>query len=163
TKMIMINTPHNPCGVLLKKSDLLELQSIVLENKLIVLSDEVYERLIFDDHIHESVLRYSALAAQSIAVFSFGKTFHATGWKVGYTVGPEYLQKEIRKAHQYITFSVNTPVQLALAEYLRNPVHYESLGKFYQAKRDFFLHHLKGSSLEPLPSSGSYFQICAYR
>lgn len=163
TKMIMINTPHNPCGVVLKAEDMLELQSIALENKLIVLSDEVYERIIFDDQTHQSVLRYPDLAAQSIALFSFGKTFHATGWKVGYTVGPAYLQHEIRKAHQYITFSVNTPVQLALAEYLTDSTRYEELGKFYQRKRDFFLEHLKGSSLEPLHSDGSYFQLCSYQ
>ncbi|HYF70540.1 MAG TPA: methionine aminotransferase [Ohtaekwangia sp.] len=163
TKMIMINTPHNPCGVVLKAEDMLELQSIALENKLIVLSDEVYERIVFDEQTHQSVLRYPDLAAQSIALFSFGKTFHATGWKVGYTVSPAYLQHEIRKAHQYITFSVNTSVQLALAEYLTDSTRYEELGKFYQHKRDFFLEHLKGSSLEPLHTDGSYFQLCSYQ
>lgn len=162
TRMIMINTPHNPCGVVLTEADLLELQSIALEHQLIVLSDEVYERLIFDDAVHQSVLRFPGLAAQSIAVFSFGKTFHATGWKVGYTVAPAYLQHEIRKAHQFMVFSVNTPVQLALAEYLTNPAHYEQLGTFYQQKRDFFLDQLKGSSFEPLPSAGSYFQLLSY-
>jgi methionine transaminase len=160
--MIMVNTPHNPCGVVLQQGDLLQLESIAVEHNLIVLSDEVYERLMFDGTRHESVLRYPALATRSVAVFSFGKTFHATGWKVGYTVAPRELQHEIRKAHQFITFSVNTPVQLALAEYLSNPVHYESLGAFYQAKRDFFLRELKGSSLEPLHSAGSYFQLCSY-
>jgi methionine transaminase len=163
TRMIMVNTPHNPCGIILKEPDLKELESIATANDLIVLSDEVYERLMFDGKRHESVLRYPALAARSVAVFSFGKTFHATGWKVGYAVAPKNLQHEIRKAHQFITFSVNTPVQLALAEYLSDPAHYESLGAFYQAKRDFFLSELKGSSLEPLQTSGSYFQLCSYR
>lgn len=163
TKMIMVNTPHNPCGVVLKTADLLQLETIAVEHNLIVLSDEVYERLVFDGKRHESVLHYPVLAARSVAIFSFGKTFHATGWKVGYTVAPREIQHEIRKAHQFITFSVNTPVQLALAEYLSNPVHYESLGTFYQEKRDFFLRELMGSSLEPLQSSGSYFQLCSYK
>jgi methionine aminotransferase len=163
TRMIMVNTPHNPCGVVLHPSDLKQLEAISEEHNLIVLSDEVYERLIFDDVRHESVLHYPTLAARSVAVFSFGKTFHATGWKVGYTVAPRSLQHEIRKAHQFITFSVNTPVQLALAQYLSNPEHYEQLGRFYQKKRDFFLSELKGSSLEPLHSSGSYFQVCSYQ
>ena len=119
--------------------------------------------MIFDENIHQSVLRYPALAAQSIAVFSFGKTFHATGWKVGYTVAPAHLTQEIRKAHQFITFSVNTPVQLALAEYMTNPENYLQLGKFYQQKRDFFLDQLRGSSFKPLPCSGSYFQVVSYQ
>lgn len=162
TKMIIINTPHNPSGAVLTAADLQELEKIVLENNLLVLSDEVYERLIFDDIRHESVLLYPALARQSLAVFSFGKTFHATGWKVGYVVAPAYLTKEVRKSHQFVTFSVNTPVQLALAEYLGNPEHYLSLGKFYQQKRDFFLEQIKGSSFEPKAGHGSYFQLLSY-
>lgn len=162
TRMIMVNTPHNPTGAILSSSDLKELESIALEFGLIVLSDEVYERIIFDDKSHESMLKYPALSTQSVAVFSFGKTFHATGWKVGYTVAPENLTKEIRKAHQFITFSVNTPVQLALAEYLTNPDNYLHLGKFYQQKRDYFLQQIKGSSFKPLPCYGSYFQTLSY-
>lgn len=162
TRMIMINTPHNPTGAVLSEDDLKKLEKIALDNNLIVLSDEVYERIIFDHHTHQSVLKFPRLAAQSVSVFSFGKTFHATGWKVGYTVAPEFLTKEIRKAHQFITFSVNTPVQLALAEYLGNPENYLHLGKFYQQKRDFFLATIKGSSLKPLPSYGSYFQLLSY-
>jgi len=161
--MIIINTPHNPSGSVLHESDLKELESIALKHNLLVLSDEAYERLIFDGHIHQSVLRYPGLAAQSLAVFSFGKTFHATGWKMGYVVAPAYLMKEIRKTHQFIVFSVNTPIQLALAEYLKVPSHYESLGGFYEKKRDFFLAHIIGSSFEPLACSGSYFQILSYR
>lgn len=163
TKMIIINTPQNPSGAILRQKDLEELEKIALEFTLLVLSDEVYERLIYDKNRHESVLRYPALAAQSLAVFSFGKTFHATGWKVGYVVAPAYLTHEVRKAHQFVTFSVNTPVQLALAEYLSDPAHYLSLGDFYQKKRDFFLEHIKGSSFEPLASHGSYFQLLSYR
>ncbi len=162
TKMIIINTPHNPCGTVLSSWDLKALEEIALRYGLIVLSDEVYERIIFDGLTHESVLKYPALAAQSVAVFSFGKTFHATGWKVGYTVAPQYLTREIRKAHQFITFSVNTPVQLALAEYMTEPDHYLKLGKFYQEKRDFFLEQIKGSSLVPLACHGSYFQLLSY-
>lgn len=163
TRMIMINTPHNPSGTILKASDLKELEAIAEKHDLLVISDEVYERLIFDQCIHESVLKYPALAQRSMAVFSFGKTFHATGWKVGYVVAPEYLTKEIRKAHQFITFSVNTPVQLALAEYMQQPENYTTLGDFYQRKRDFFLDQIKGSSFEPLGSRGSYFQLLGYR
>jgi methionine transaminase len=162
TKMIMINTPHNPTGAVLEESDLKALEKLALEFGLIVLSDEVYERIIFDRKKHQSVLKYPALSSQSVAVFSFGKTFHATGWKVGYTVAPEMLTKEIRKAHQFITFSVNTPVQLALAEYLQNPDNYLHLGEFYQQKRDFFLDQIKGSSLKPLLCHGSYFQLLSY-
>ncbi len=163
TKMIIINTPQNPSGAILRRKDLEELEKIALEFNLLVLSDEVYERLIYDNNRHESVLRYPGLEAQSLAVFSFGKTFHATGWKVGYVVAPAYLTHEVRKAHQFVTFSVNTPVQLALAEYLSDPAHYLSLGDFYQKKRDFFLEHIKGSSFEPLASHGSYFQLLSYR
>ena len=162
TRMIMINTPHNPTGAVLKEEDLKALEVIALKHGLIVLSDEVYERLIFDNLTHQSVLKFPGLASQSIAVLSFGKTFHATGWKVGYTVAPEYLTKEIRKAHQFVTFSVNNPVQLALAEYLADPENYLHLGTFYQQKRDFFLEQIKGSSLKPLPCYGSYFQLLSY-
>ena len=163
TKMIMINTPHNPTGSVLSEMDMKSLEDIVLKHGLIVLSDEVYERIIFDGISHESVLKYTNLAAQSVAVFSFGKTFHATGWKVGYTVAPAYLTNEIRKAHQFITFSVNTPVQMALAQYMTNPNNYLSLGSFYQHKRDFFLDQIKGSSFEPLLCHGSYFQVLSYK
>jgi len=162
TKMILINTPHNPTGSVMSETDLRSLEKLAVEFGLIVLSDEVYERIIFDGNEHQSVLKYPALRSQSVAAFSFGKTFHATGWKVGYTVAPEHLTKEIRKAHQFITFSVNTPVQLALAEYLTNPDHYLHLGTFYQKKRDFFLEQIKGSSLRPIPSYGSYFQLLSY-
>ena len=163
TRMIMINTPHNPSGAILSEADLIVLEEIALNHGIIVLSDEVYERIIFEDLAHQSVLKYPALASQSVAVFSFGKTFHATGWKIGYAVAAEPLTKEIRKAHQFITFSVNTPIQLALAEYMTEPENYTQLGKFYQQKRDFFLDQIKGSSFEPLPCFGSYFQLLSYK
>ncbi len=163
TKMIMINTPHNPSGAVLREHDLKALEKIALEFNLLVLSDEVYERLIFDHIVHQSALRFPALAAQTLAVFSFGKTYHATGWKVGYVVAPPFLTREVRKAHQFMVFSVNTPVQHAFAEYMKEPSHYLSLGNFYQRKRDFFLEQIKGSSFEPLPCGGSYFQLLSYR
>jgi methionine transaminase len=163
TRMIIINTPHNPSGAVLHEHDLEELEKIALEHGLLVLSDEVYERLIYDGLTHQSILRYPGLAEQSLAVFSFGKTFHATGWKVGYVVASPTLTKEILKAHQFVVFSVNTPVQLALAEYLQTPKHYLELANFYQKKRDFFLDQMKGSSFEPLPSYGSYFQLMSYK
>jgi len=162
TRMIMVNTPHNPAGSVLSSSDLKELEHLAEEHDLIVLSDEVYERIIFENKTHESVLKYPNLAARSIAVFSFGKTFHATGWKVGYTIASEIITREIRKAHQFITFSVNTPVQLALAEYMADAENYLHLGKFYQQKRDFLLEQIKGTSLNPLPCYGSYFQLLSY-
>ena len=163
TRMIMINTPHNPSGAVLSEADLRALEEIALNHGIIVLSDEVYERIIFEDIAHQSVLKYPALASQSVAVFSFGKTFHATGWKIGYAVAAEPLTREIRKAHQFITFSVNTPIQLALAEYMTEPENYTQLGKFYQQKRDFFLDQIKGSSFEPLSCFGSYFQLLSYK
>lgn len=144
TKMIMVNTPHNPSGSVLRENDLKILEEIALNHGIIVLSDEVYERIIFEGIVHESVLKYPALASQSVAVFSFGKTFHATGWKIGYAVASASLMKEIRKAHQFIVFSVNTPIQHALAEYMTDPANYTELGKFYQQKRDFFLDQIKG-------------------
>jgi methionine aminotransferase len=163
TKMILINTPHNPTGAVLNENDLKSLQEIALKHNLIVLSDEVYERIIFEGIKHQSVLKYPALAERCVAVFSFGKTFHATGWKIGYTVASENLTREIRKAHQFITFSVNTPVQLALAEYMTDSENYLHLGSFYQRKRDYFLEQLKGSSFEPMACYGSYFQLVSYK
>lgn len=163
TRMIMINTPHNPTGAVLSEQDLLTLQEIALEHNLIVLSDEVYERIIFDGLEHQSILKFPKLLSQSVAVFSFGKTFHATGWKVGYVIAPENITREIRKAHQFVTFSVNTPTQFALAEYMTDPENYLHLGKFYQRKRDYFLEQIKGSSFEVLPCHGSYFQLLSYK
>ncbi|HTF19036.1 MAG TPA: methionine aminotransferase [Chryseolinea sp.] len=163
TRMVIINTPHNPSGSILAEADLLELERIAEQHDLLVLSDEVYERLIFDGATHQSVLRFPALANRSFAVFSFGKTFHATGWKMGYVVAPAALTTEIRRTHQFVVFSVNTPIQLAMADYLRDPDHYTTLGSFYQRKRDFFLNEIRGSSFEPIASRGSYFQLLSYR
>ncbi len=162
TRMIMINTPHNPSGAILTADDMRELERIAVAFDLLVLSDEVYERLIFDGEVHQSVLRFAALAARSFAIFSFGKTFQATGWKVGYVVAPEILMAEVRRVHQFVVFSVNTPIQLALAEYLREPAHYLQLADAYQAKRDFFLREINGSAFRPIASRGSYFQLLSY-
>jgi len=163
TRIVMINTPHNPTGSVMSETDMKTLEKVAVENDLLVISDEVYERLIYEGKEHQSVLKFPELSKRSIACFSFGKTFHATGWKVGYTVAPAELTTEIRKTHQFITFAVNTPVQLAIATYLQNRENYVNLGKFYQAKRDFFLEQIRGSSFETLPCYGSYFQLLSYK
>jgi len=162
TKLIIINTPHNPTGAVMSKEDMLALQQIVVEHELFLISDEVYERIIFDNKQHESVLRYPELFKRSIAIFSFGKTFHATGWKTGYAVAPEYISKEIRKIHQYLTFSVSTPMQHAIATYMENEANYISLGDFYQKKRDYFTNKIQSSRFKVLPCYGTYFQLLSY-
>jgi methionine aminotransferase len=162
TKIIMVNTPHNPSGAVFAEGDIMALEQLALKHNLMVISDEVYERIIFDGKIHHSVLSRPALANQCIAVFSFGKTFHATGWKIGYIVASAQLTQEIRKAHQFIVFSTNTPIQVALAEYMKNPDHYTNLGAFYEQKRNQFLYFIQGTSLRTLPCHGSYFQLLSY-
>jgi methionine aminotransferase len=162
TKMIMINTPHNPSGTILSKQDLESLAEITKGTNIIVLSDEVYEHIIFDSEEHQSVCRFEDLRNRSLIVYSFGKTFHATGWKTGYCLGPEYLMKEFRKVHQFLVFSVNTPLQVALTAYLKNEEHYLSLPTFYQTKRDYFLSLIQGCSFTFTPCKGSYFQLLDY-
>jgi len=162
TKMIIINTPHNPTGTILSSDDLVALSRLISDKNIILLSDEVYEHLIYDEARHESVMRYPDLYEQCIAVYSFGKTFHSTGWKIGYCVGPERLMTEVRRQHQWIVFSVNSFLQYALAEYLADPDTYESLPSFYQKKRDFFNDSIHGSSLLPYKSAGTYFQLFDY-
>lgn len=159
TKMIIINSPHNPSGTLLSEDDLLELQDLAVKNDLLVLSDEVYEHIIFDGNVHQSAARFEALATRSFITASFGKTFHNTGWKMGYCVAPEKMMKEFQKAHQFVVFCVNHPIQKALATYLKNPEHYLKLSDFYQQKRDLFLHLMKGSNFKIVPSKGTYFQM----
>ncbi len=163
TKMIIINSPHNPTGSILEKEDMMQLEKIVQNNGIMVLSDEVYEHIIFEGKKHESVCLYPGLAERSLVTCSFGKTFHATGWKTGYCVAPANLMKEFRKTHQFMVFCSNTPVQHALAEYLQTPDHYEGLGPFYQAKRDYFLNALKGSRFTFTPAGGTYFQQLNYK
>jgi methionine transaminase len=162
TKMIVINTPHNPTGKILTVKDLEKLHQITEGSDILILSDEVYEHLIFDGQKHASVLRFPQLAERSIAAFSFGKTFHATGWKMGYVVGPELLMQEFRKVHQFNVFSVNTPIQYALADFLMDENNYLQLPDFYQSKRDFFLEKMKSSRLRPLACEGTYFQLFDY-
>ena len=163
TKMIVINTPHNPSGTVLEKEDLLQLQQLVENTNILILSDEVYEHLIYDDKKHQSVARFPKLAERSLITYSFGKTFHVTGWKVGYCVAPEELMKEFRKVHQYNVFCINHPMQWALNEYLQKPDHYLELSTFYQEKRDYFLQQIKNSRLELIPAQGTYFQTASYK
>ncbi len=162
TKMIIINTPHNPPGTIWSELDMQELETVVKNTGIVVLSDEVYEHILFDRQEHQSACRFPGLINRSIIVGSFGKTFHATGWKVGYAVGPENLMSEFRKVHQFVTFAVNHPVQRAIAEYISNPDNYMSIGKMYQKKRDLFLDALKGSRFSFTPSAGTYFQLLDY-
>ena len=162
TRMIIINSPHNPTGSILKTEDLKELEKLTNDSEIIILSDEVYEHLIFDGLKHESVCRYPGLAERAFVVGSFGKTFHATGWKTGFVLAPQNLMEEFRKVHQFVVFACNTPIQYALAEFLTDSTNYEDLGKFYQRKRDFFLKQIKGSRFEVVPSFGTYFQLLNY-
>ena len=162
TRMIIINTPHNPIGKTLKAEDLKELQRITTGTDILVLSDEVYEHLVYDGALHQSVLRYPELFKRSLAVYSFGKTFHNTGWKVGYVVAPGYLMKEFRKVHQFNVFTVNSFVQYGIADFLQEPEFYLSLSDFYQRKRDFFQDAMEGCPLQPLTSEGTYFQLFEY-
>ncbi len=162
TRMIIINTPHNPTGSILSKNDLLELEKITKGTDILILSDEVYEHLIFDGLRHESVSLYPGLAERSLVVGSFGKTFHATGWKMGYCLAPENLMAEFRKAHQFIVFACNTPIQYAIAEFLTDKNNYTYLNDFYQKKRDYFVELIKGSRFKIIPSYGTYFQLLDY-
>ncbi|HXB14038.1 MAG TPA: methionine aminotransferase [Bacteroidia bacterium] len=163
TKMIMINTPHNPTGAVLSAEDMKQLEKITQGTDIIILSDEVYEHIIFDGHKHQSVCRYPKLAERSVVVFSFGKTYHTTGWKLGYVLAPERLMTEFRRVHQFVVFCVNTPLQYALADYMKNKDEYLKLGAFYAEKRDYFVNLLKGSRFEWIPASGSYFQLLSYK
>ena len=162
TRMIIINTPHNPLGRALTRADMTRLSEISNRHDLLVLSDEVYEHLIFDGLEHESALRLPELRSRTFAVYSFGKTFHATGWKTGYCVAPPDLTIEFRKMHQFVTFAVHTPTQLAYADYLQDPEHYLSLPGFFQKKRDMFKELMAGSSFDFLPCEGSYFILADY-
>lgn len=159
TKMIIINSPHNPSGMLFSENDMLQLQQISEENDLMVISDEVYEHIIFDDVQHQSAARFPALAKRSFITASFGKTFHNTGWKMGYCLGPKKLMDEFKKVHQYNVFSVNHPFQKALATYLKDEKTYLTLGNFYQQKRDLFVDLIKDSRFKIIPSKGTYFQL----
>jgi methionine transaminase len=162
TRMIIINTPHNPTGAVLTAKDMQQLEKITSNRDIVIISDEVYEHVIFDGAEHQSVARWPKLAERSFIVYSFGKTFHATGWKTGYCMAPENLMSAFRKVHQYMVFSVNTPLQYALAEFMTDPSHYAGIETMYQQKRDYFAGLLKNSRFKLLPCSGSYFQLADY-
>jgi methionine transaminase len=162
TRMIIINSPHNPSGSTLNENDLKTLEALVKNKNILVLSDEVYEHMAFDHQPHQSVARYPTLRQQSLIVSSFGKTVHTTGWKIGYVAAPDYLMKEFRKVHQFLVFAVNHPFQLALAEYLKHKENYTELKHFYQAKRDLFRQLISGSRFQLEPCTGTYFQLLNY-
>ncbi len=162
TKLIMLNSPNNPTGRILDENDIQQLREIVQGTEILILSDEVYEHLIFDGKQHESILKYPDLFQRSFSVFSFGKVFHCTGWKTGYCIAPDWLMKEFLKVHQYNCFCCNTPVQYAFAAFLQNKNEYLKLGAFFQAKRDYFKNLMAETQFKPLPSFGSYFQLYSY-
>ncbi len=158
TRAILINSPHNPSATVWSAEDMLALQDLLAPTDILLISDEVYEHMVFDGAEHQSAARFAGLAARAFIVSSFGKTFHVTGWKVGTVAAPAALTAEFRKVHQFNVFTVNTPVQYGLASYLKDPAPYLQLPAFYQAKRDLFREGLAGSRLKLLPSTGSYFQ-----
>jgi len=162
TKMIIINTPHNPSGRVLSYDDMIQLEGLLKNTNILLLSDEVYEHIIFDGEKHQTAALFPVLAERAFITFSFGKTFHNTGWKLGYCIAPAELTKEFRKVHQYNVFSVNHPIQVALTSYIKSPRNYLELSSFYQEKRDLFLSLIKNSRFEFLPSTGTYFQLLNY-
>lgn len=162
TKCIVINSPHNPTGTILKEEDILQLEKFVKDTNILLISDEVYEHIIFDNQKHCSFSSYDELAKRSFIISSFGKTFHTTGWKMGYCCAPENLTLEFRKFHQFIVFAVNTPIQLAVAEFLKDEKNIYSLPEFYQDKRDLFSSLLKNSKFNPRKCNGTYFQLLDY-
>jgi methionine aminotransferase len=162
TRMIILNSPHNPTATILHKHDIDQLSALVKDQDIFILSDEVYEHLIYDGETHQSIARYEELRQRSFIIASFGKPFHATGWKVGYCMAPAFLMQEFRKVHQFLVFSVNSPIQYAIAEYLKDENNYLSLPAFFQEKRDYFRDGLKQTKFELLPSFGSYFQLVRY-
>jgi len=162
TKLLIINNPHNPTGTIFREEDLLAIQRICEDHDLYLLSDEVYEHLVYEGATHESILKYPRLRSRGMAVFSFGKSLHATGWKTGYLIAPPELTAEFRKVHQFTVFCVNTPVQHAIAEYMTRKEDWSDLSRFFEAKRHLLLEGLKGTPLRALPSEGTYFQLYDY-
>ncbi|OGA24681.1 MAG: aminotransferase [Betaproteobacteria bacterium RIFCSPLOWO2_02_FULL_67_26] len=162
TRMVLLNTPNNPTASVLSGEDMRMLEGILRGTDIVVVSDEVYEHIVFDGHRHQSVARFPGLAERSFVVSSFGKTYHVTGWKMGYVLAPRELTAEFRKVHQFNVFVTNGPLQHALAAYMENQDAYLSLAAFYQKKRDFFLQGVRASRFKPLPSRGTFFQNLAY-
>jgi len=162
TRMIIINTPHNPSAQVLSRADLDELAAITRNTNIVVLSDEVYEHILFDGRQHQGMATHAELAQRSVIISSFGKTFHVTGWRVGYCLAPAELMDELVKVHQFMMYSADTPMQVAFADYLRKPANYLGLGEFYQRKRDTLAELLKESPFRLLPSAGSFFMLASY-
>ena len=162
TRLILVNTPHNPTGYVWTADDLTQLATLVRDRNIWIVSDEVYEHILFDGRPHRSLMTHPELRERTFVIGSFGKTFHITGWKIGYCLAPAALTVEFRKIHQYLTFSTITPVQYALADYLKQPEHYRELPEFYQRKRDLFLDGLSGSRFTFKPAEGSFFQMVSY-
>ncbi|MES2090518.1 MAG: pyridoxal phosphate-dependent aminotransferase [Pseudomonadota bacterium] len=162
TRLIILNTPHNPTGAVWSAQDMMALEALLKDTNIVVLSDEVYEHMVFDGERHESVLRYPGLAERSLVVSSFGKTYHITGWKVAYCLAPRELMAEFRKVHQFLVFTVHSPSQYALAEFMQRGSWYAELNALYQGKRDIFRQALSGSRFELLPCQGTYFQCVKY-
>ena len=162
TKLMIFNSPHNPSGSLIQKEDIDQLIELVKGTDILLISDEVYEFIVFDNEKHHSFTLYDELYKRSFVISSFGKTFHTTGWKLGYCAAPEYLMKEFRKLHQFVVFSSNTPIQYAYAEYLKDEKNYLNLSDFYQKKKDLFADEMKKSKFKVLPCKGTYFQLLDY-
>ena len=163
TRLIILNTPHNPTGTILHESDIRQLAAIIKDTQIMIVSDEVYEHIIFDGKQHQSISRFPELVSRSFVISSFGKTLHTTGWKLGYCLAPPPLTKELRKVHQFVTFSTSTPFQHGVARYMKEEKEkIIQLKHFYQAKRDLFLSLMKNSRFEPIPCSGTYFQLMKY-
>ncbi len=162
TRLIILNTPHNPCGSVLNAEDFAELEKIVSGTDIYLISDEVYEHIVFDEHRHQSMLEFPALRQRAMVMSSFGKTYHATGWKMGYCIAPPTVTQQLQLIHQFVTFCVSTPVQHAIADQLDERQHYDELPSFYQQKRDYFRKVVAHSRFKVLPCHGSYFQLLDY-
>jgi len=162
TKLIIINSPHNPTGTIINHNDILELENILSKKNIFIISDEVYEHIVFDSNKHISICQSDLLKQRSLIISSFGKTFHTTGWKIGYCAAPKLLTDEFRKLHQFIVFAVNTPIQYAYSDFLSDDINYLSVGPFYQKKRDYFLNLISQTKFKPLRSAGTYFQLLDY-
>jgi methionine aminotransferase len=162
TKLIIINSPHNPTGSLITEDDIKELEALIKDTNIFIISDEVYEHIVFDGEKHISLAESDELVKRTFLISSFGKTFHTTGWKMGYCAAPDNMMKEFRKMHQFIIFSANTPIQHAYADYLKDDTHYLNLNNFYRKKRDIFREKIKNSKFKLLPCKGTYFQLMNY-